>query len=198
MIVILNGSPIEDGNSAFICNSAKEIIKSSEEEAEVIYVTELLRTMDMPFCTACTTPCAMICEQKYPKLKEALDLLRNCKGVIVISPVYFGTVTGEIKAFWDLTRHLRNEKALYNKAAGAVAIGASRFGGQETTIRTIHDMMLIQGMTIVGGSFEDGMGHYGASFQKPAKSDEEGIKSLIKLCKRVCSVGGKLTESGGE
>jgi len=191
MIVILNGSPIEDGNSGFVCRSAEKAINECGQEAEIIYVTEILKEMDMPFCTACTTPCAMLCELKYPKLKEALDKLRKCSGVVAVSPVYFGTVTGEVKAFWDLTRHLRIEKTLYNKVGGAVAIGASRFGGQETTIRSIHDIMLIHGMTIVGGSCDEAIGHYGAAFQKPAENDEEGLKSLIRLCKRVCKLSAK-------
>ena len=185
MIVLLNGSPIEDGNSAFICNKAKEFIEECGEKVETINVMPVLNGQKTPFCIVCGTPCPKVCESKNVLLKEALDKLRSCQGLIVVSPVYFGAVTGQLKAFWDLTRPLRGEKALYNKVGAAVSVGASRFGGQESTIRNIQDMMLIQGMTVVGSSFEDGIGHYGAGFQKPAENDESGIVSLKKVCKRV-------------
>ena len=191
MIVLLNGSPIENGNSAFICSKAKEFIEESGEKVEIINVVPILKAQETPFCVVCGTPCPKVCESKNLQLKEALDKLRKCNGVIAVSPVYFGAVTGQLKAFWDLTRPLRGEKALYNKTGAAVSVGASRFGGQESTIRNIQDMMLIQGMTVVGSSFEDGIGHYGAGFQKPAENDESGIASLKKICKRVVDLGNK-------
>ena len=91
---------------------------------------------------------AVDADERIPRLKEALDKLRKCNGVIAVSPVYFGAVTGQLKAFWDLTRPLRGEKALYNKTGAAVSVGASRFGGQESTIRNIQDMMLIQPLIV--------------------------------------------------
>jgi len=39
------------------------------------------------------------------------------------SPVYFGSVSAQLKAFFDKTRKLRSEKALYNKFACGVTVG---------------------------------------------------------------------------
>ena len=192
MIVILNGSPIENGNSDFICRKSKEFVEEYGDKGEIVDIMPILDSMKTPFCVACATPCPKICENGTPLLKDALNKLRECDGIIAVSPVYFGAVTAQFKAFWDLTRHLRNEKALYNKIGAGVAVGASRFGGQESTVRNIHDMMFIQGMTIVGSSYEDGMGHQGVGFQKPAEKDEDGIKSLKKICGRVVELGKKL------
>jgi len=69
------------------------------------------------------------------------------------SPVYFGTrMPGQLKAFWDKTRVLRREKALAAECCrGAIAVGAGTLWGvKKTTLKAIHDMMLVQGMIIVG------------------------------------------------
>ena len=87
--------------------------------------------------------------------------------------MYFGTVSAQFKAFWDKSRNLRREKALVNKPGGALAVGAARFGGQETTVRAIHDIFLVHGMRVVGdGSAASGAGHQGVYGQKPVADDE--------------------------
>ena len=48
------------------------------------------------------------------------------------------------ESFFDKTRKLRGEKALYNKVGAGITVGASKYGGQETTIKALHDIMLVQ------------------------------------------------------
>lgn len=191
IIAIINGSPSNENNSGFLAKESKRIIEKIGGTAKIINVIEALNDLDSPFCTACTNPCQQVCESQSEILKNNFNILREAKAILMISPVYFGTVTGELKAFWDLTRHLRNEKALYNTIGGAVSIGASKYGGQETTIKTMHDMMLVQGMIIVGNSFDDNMAHQGACLRKPAESDEEGLKSLDRICNRLVEISNK-------
>lgn len=194
MVIILNGSPNVDGNCGFISLKAKQIIEKNGLEAKIINVVEVLKDMEFPFCTACGSPCPQVCESKSKKLKEALDILRESKGLIMVSPVYFGSLTGELKAFMDLARHLRNEKIFYNGVGAAVSVGATKYGGQETTVKTMHDIMLIQGMIVVGNSFSENMGHQGTCFHKPAKDDEVGIESLTRTCNRVAELVEKLNK----
>ena len=70
-----------------------------------------------------------------------------------------------------------------------LSVGAARFGGQETTLRAIHNMMLIQGMIVVGnGHIDHDAGHYGAAAQQPAANDENALKQAYVLGKRVAQV----------
>lgn len=185
MLVIINGSPnTENGNCAYIAEKAAEIAKENNREYKIINATEILRSMKFPFCTACSTPCKMVCGIGT-KLETAQQDIRESTALLMISPVYFGSVSAELKAFWDLLRGLRREKALYNKPGAGASVGASIFGGQETTIRTMHDMMLVQGMTIVGDGFGDNMGHYGAAMLRPAAQDGEGNKCLERTVLRL-------------
>lgn len=155
---------------------------------ELIHCRKVVRGTQGAFCQACSTPCSRQCFQGKP-LEAAYELLSQADGLLVGSPVYFGTVTGQLKAFWDKSRSLRSEKRLLNVVGGALSVGSSRYGGQEGVLRTINDIFLVHGMISVGdGYYEDDCGHFGAAAQKPSQSDEDAIKRCRILAKRIYQV----------
>lgn len=176
LIVGINGSPNKEGNVACLLRVALEAAGGRGSATQAIYVMDVLAGQEKPYCDACSSPCDKSCFEGTP-LSDAFDLLRRADGLILASPVYFGTVSAQLKAFWDKTRFMRTENALVGKPGGAIAVGASRFGGQETTLKTLHDMMLIQGISVVGdGSLDFDAGHQGACGQKPVSEDKNAIK----------------------
>lgn len=188
LIIGLNGSPKNEGNSAVLLQAALAAAKSQGAEIELIHVADCLLGLKNPFCSQCTPVCDNRCI-KGSALEEAYAKIRKCDGLILASPVYFGTVSAQLKAFWDKTRVIRKDKALYNVVGGALAVGASRFGGQETTLLALQEMMLVQGMTIVGdGYVDDDCGHGGAAAQRPAGEDEFGLKRAAIVGRRVAEV----------
>lgn len=195
LIIGINGSPNKDGNTAYLLKVALKEAKRKGATTKVIQVMEALKGQKRPYCEACSSPCNKSCFENT-SLEKAYELLRKADGILLGSPVYFGTVSAQLKAFWDKTRSLRSEKALVGKPGGAIAVGASRFGGQETTIRTLHDIMLIQGMSVVGdGTAEDDAGHQGVCGQKPVNEDTEAIKRAKILGRRIFAEGCRLVKS---
>jgi len=188
LIVALNGSPQKEGNTVAMLNEALSEAKKMGAKTELIHVADALKDQKIPFCYNCTEPCEGKCFQGK-KLGEAYELLVKADGILMGSPVYFGTVSGQLKAFWDKTRALRKDYKLLNVVGAAFTSGSGRFGGQETTAKALFDMMLVQGMTIVGdGYLEDGCGHQGAFAQKPAEEDASGLKRSRVLTRRVVQV----------
>lgn len=188
LIIGINGSPKIDGNTAFLLREALAAAQEQGAQTELIHVSQVLEGLTNPFCSQCRKVCEAQCV-KDKTLGQVFERLRSCDGLILASPVYFGTVTAQLKAFWDKTRILRKEQALYNVVGGALAVGASRFGGQETTINTLHLMMLVQGMTVVGDGFVgEGCGHHGAAGQSPVADDSFALKQARVLGKRVAEV----------
>ena len=186
-IIGLNGSPNKRGNTAFLLDTA---LKAAEEEGaktETIFVQEVLNKLKRPFCTACETPCQGKC-YAGTELETALEKVAAADGLLVASPVYFGTVSAQLKAFWDKTRRLRGSRKLLNTVGGALTSGGARFGGQETTLRAIHTMMFVQGMIIVGDSHEKSPGHHGANAQQPAQDDPNAQKRAALMAKRMVEV----------
>jgi len=194
LILGLNGSPQKEGNTVNLINSALEGAAGMGAETRMLHVVDALKGIAHPFCNNCTPVCDGLCT-KGNNLGEAFDLLRNSDGIIIGSPVYFGTVSAQLKAFFDKSRVLRKEKALVNVVGGAVSVGAARFGGQETTVNAVHDIMLVQGMTVIGdGYIENDAGHQGACAQKPSSEDTFGLTRAGILGRRVAEVAAATME----
>lgn len=188
LIVAINGSPDREGNTAFLLKKAADECEKMGARVEFIHCQQVLKDLATPFCVACSAPCSGKCF-KDKELEKVLELISKADGIILGSPVYFGTVSAQLKAFWDKTRGLRNAKKLLNVVGGAIAVGASRFGGQETTIRAMQDMMLVQGMIVVGdGYYDDDCGHMGAAGQRPAWEDENAASRAVIVGKRIVEV----------
>lgn len=188
LILGLNGSAHEHGNTADLLTYGLEEAAKLEVDTELIFIQEALEEMDNPFCTVCEPRCPGVCYQGK-KLEELYRLLREADGILLGSPVYFGTVSAQMKGFWDLSRKLRNEKALINTVGGALSVGASRFGGQEHTIRGLHDIMLVHGITVVGdGHHSADPGHNGACSHRPSIKDDYAITRVRILARRIVEV----------
>lgn len=190
LILAINGSPNPEGNTYRMLKVATGELEAAGAEVLLLQLSGILSKISPLFCVACSNPCKGHCFAGTP-LADVMGLMRRADGIILGSPVYFSTVSAQLKAFWDKTRMLRKEKALLNVVGGALAVGGARFGGQETTLRAMHDMMLCQGMTLVGdGYWEDDAGHQGACAQQPSESDDAGLKRARILARRVLEVAG--------
>ncbi|MGR6835443.1 flavodoxin family protein [Syntrophomonas erecta] len=188
LIIGINGSPHKNGNTAHLLQIALDYCSGKGAKTHLINCTEVMRDQSTPFCMACSSPCSTRCFQGK-RLEKELELITRADGLIVGSPVYFGTVSAQLKAFWDKTRSLRTDKKLLNTVGGAITVGGSRFGGQETTQRAIHDIFLVQGMILVGdGYYEDDCGHMGVAAQRPSDADTNAVERTRILAKRIMEV----------
>ncbi|MBR0717217.1 flavodoxin family protein [Bradyrhizobium liaoningense] len=119
----------------------------------------------------------------------ATEDLLSADAVIVGSPVYFGNVSGEVKAFldnWFLKFGVFRDAKMRNKVAGAFVTGAAISNGKETAMQAIHAALLMNQMVIVsaGGAF----GAYGASATTGPDSpgiDDKKLEAARALGKRV-------------
>ncbi|WP_348982314.1 flavodoxin family protein [Desulfosporosinus sp. FKB] len=190
LIAAINGSPNRDGNTALLLREALSAAQKLGAETQLINVAEVLNDLAQPFCDSCTYPCNASCA-KGNKLGEALAILRRTDGLIIGSPVYYGTISGQLAAFWDKTNTLWQSKALLNVVGGAVTVAMARFGGQETTLKAIHDLMLVQGMIIVGDGHRDfDCGHQGVCAQQPSREDVNAIERAHIMVRRIAEVAG--------
>ncbi len=84
------------------------------------------------------------------------EQLLNYDGIIIGSPTYYGTLSAEIKKLLDESVSFHGK--LDGKVGGAFSSAANIAGGNETTILSILEAMLIHGMIIQGDPKGD---HYG-------------------------------------
>jgi len=118
-----------------------------------------------------------------------LDDLLRADGIIIGSPTYFGLMSAEIKQLFDRSSDIRGR--LENKAGAAFTSSASIEGGNQTTIISILQAMLIHSMIVVGDPMESG-GHYGAiAIGEPSR---DAIDACKKLGARVALLAKRLAK----
>ncbi|UEC43513.1 MAG: Flavodoxin/nitric oxide synthase [Methanothrix sp.] len=118
------------------------------------------------------------------KVEEAaLEDLIGADGIVLGAPTYFGTLSAEMKGFIDGSVRVRGK--LEDKIGAAFTSSGSPTGGNETTLLSLIQGMLIHGMVIVGDPLETG-GHYGAV--AVGSPDAESLKSCRKLGERVAKL----------
>lgn len=191
-IIGVVGSPRKGANTE---NLVKKALKAAEE---VGTLTELITLADAEIepCIACdicksTGECAI-----YDDAPGILAKLSESDGIIIGSPVYFGNVTAQLKMLMDRSRPLRTDFKLKNKIGGAISVGGSRNGGQETTISAIHEFMFIHDIIIVGDGAP--LAHYGGTgvggTKEDTKSDAVGLETSHNLGQRVAELAVKLNK----
>ena len=109
-------------------------------------------------------------------------------GLIVGSPVYFGTMAAQLKRVLDEFIGVR--KKMENKVGAAFTTSGDASGGKETTMMSIIQALLIYGMIIVGDPMA-ATGHYGTACVgiPDAAAQENGRKlghRVAELVKQLC------------
>lgn len=78
----------------------------------------------------------------------SLDELKQCDGLALGSPVWFGNMAAPLKHFWDQTTPLWLSGALIDKPACVFTSSSTLHGGQETTQQSMMLPLLHHGMLI--------------------------------------------------
>lgn len=110
-------------------------------------------------------------------------------GIIIGSPVYFGTMAAEVKKLIDDSISVRRK--LEGKVGAAFVTSRHRTGGKETTLLSILEAMLVHGMIVIGDPIETG-GHYGAAGDG-IDVDERAQKEARGIGRRVVDIAEKLS-----
>ncbi|NLE30292.1 MAG: flavodoxin family protein [Phycisphaerae bacterium] len=106
-------------------------------------------------------------------------------GIIIGSPTYYGLMAGSIKELIDQSVQYHGQLA--GKIGGAFASSANIGGGNETTVLSILQVMLVHGMVVQGSATGD---HYGpVGINVP---DERVKKQCQALGRRVAELAIKL------
>ncbi|MEK6568603.1 MAG: NAD(P)H-dependent oxidoreductase [Candidatus Omnitrophota bacterium] len=114
-----------------------------------------------------------------------VDELLDYQGIVIGSPVYYGSMAAPIKKFFD--ESVKFHTKLDGRVGGAFASSANIGGGNETTILDILNAMLIHGMIIQGDPKGD---HYGpVSIGAP---DERSQKQCLRYGERFARLVKKL------
>ena len=120
-------------------------------------------------------------------LRHTRDVVKDdfvaADGLIVGSPVYFGTMAAQLKLVLDEFVGVR--KKMENKVGAAFATAGDASGGKETTMMSIIQALLIYGMIIVGDPLS-ATGHYGTACV--GAPDASTVENGRRLGRRVAEL----------
>lgn len=202
----ISGSPRKKGNAGVMVQKALLGARRLEGVETEFLDLSGLHIQNCLGCEACRRK-KSLCVAIQDDMEKIYPKLIACDALILGSPVYFGDVTGLIKALMDRTTCIGGTSApdlqysLKWKIGGAVTVGGARYGGQEFTMKTIHNFFLIHGMLVVSGI--PSCGYWGAAGQAMERGEilEDGTAGLstMEICEDLgwrVAVAAKLMAEG--
>lgn len=132
-VLLINGSPHEKGNTAAALKEAARTLNENGIQTEIVWIgTKPVRGCIA--CGGCATKGDGHCVFNDDLCNEVIDKMNQADGLIVGSPVYYGTPTGNILNL--MHRMFFAGAKVQGKPAAAVAI--CRRGGATAAFQTLQ------------------------------------------------------------
>ena len=174
-VLLVNGSPKKNGNTAFALEQMAEVFADQGIETEIIQVGN----REIRGCLGCGT-CYKTGKCVIDDMVNAFaSKFEEADGIVLGSPVYYASANGTLVAFLDrLFYSSRFDKRMKVGASIAVA----RRGGCSATFDQLNKYFTISGMPVASSHYWNMI--HGA---KPgeAAQDAEGISTVRNLAKNM-------------
>lgn len=186
-VIILNASPRAGGNTEILCRRCAESIEENGCEAEIIS----FRGKSFKSCIACNT-----CKEKKGEcaikddgLNEIIEKIKGADGLIVASPVYFGTARGDLMSAIQRISMVSygGDRFLSGMVGGPIAV--ARRGGHTATIQELLMFYFINDMIVAGSDY------WNMAFGKApgeVEEDSEGLAVVGKFGANVAKIINKI------
>jgi multimeric flavodoxin WrbA len=151
-VIAFNGSPRAKGNTYQALSIALQEIEGAGISTELIDLCEH-EIHGCRACGACFKNKDRECIMKDDKVNEYVDKIARADGLIIGSPVYFGNLSSQTKAFIDRVGYVNRANGdLFKRKVGA-AVAINRRAGALETFNTINNFFLIAQMIVPGSSY---------------------------------------------
>ena len=170
-VLIINGSPRENGNTTIAVNEMVKVFETEGIETEVVRIGN----KDIRGCTACGS-CGKTgkCVFDDP-VNELAEKFEKAEGLVVASPVYYASANGTLISCLDrLFYSTHFDKTMKVGAAVAVA----RRGGCSATFDGLNKYFTISGMPVASSQYWNSV--HGRE-PGDAKQDLEGLQTMRTL-----------------
>lgn len=170
-VLLLNGSPNVNGNTARALEEMRKIFEEEKIETEVIQIG----SKEIRGCCACQS-CYKTKQCVFDDIvNEVAKKFEECDGMVVGSPVYYASANGTLTAFLDrLFYSTRFDKRMKVGASIAVA----RRGGCSATFDQLNKYFTISGMPLASSQYWNSV--HGAT-PGQVEQDAEGLQTMRTL-----------------
>jgi multimeric flavodoxin WrbA len=173
-VIGIVGSPRFMGNTEYLVNEALEALKKEGIDTEIVLLGEK-RIVPCEACGACK---ALLDCQIADDFQEVYEKMESSDGIIIGSPVYFGSATPQIMALLDRAGLVAMSKnRAFNRKVGA-SIAVARRAGANFTFAQLNYFFFINGMIVPGSTYWNvAYGHAPGE----VKDDVEAIQTVQNL-----------------
>lgn len=174
-VLLINGSPKTNGNTAFALNEMAEVFAEQGVEAEIIQVgNQAIRGCIA--CGGCRKSGKCIFDDT---VNEVALKFEEADGIVLGSPVYYASANATLIAFLDrLFYSTRFDKRM--KVGSSVTV--ARRGGCSATFDELNKYFTISGMPVASSHYWNSI--HGAAPGEAAQ-DAEGIATVRNLAKNM-------------
>lgn len=174
-VLLVNGSPRKDGNTAAALKEMEDVFHVEGIETERVE----LGHSAVRGCIACMS-CVKTGKCCFDDaVNESARLFEEADGLVVGSPVYYGSANATLVAYLDrLFFSTHFDKTM---KVGA-AVGAARRGGLTATFDELNKYFTISGMPVAAGQYWNGV-HGSAPGE--AQQDAEGLQQMRTLARNM-------------
>lgn len=174
-VLMLNGSPKVNGNTAIALQEMEKVFKAEGVETEMIHVGNKA-VRGCIGCGKCAEAGKCVFEDV---VNEAAPKFEACDGLVVGSPVYYASANATLVAF--LTRLFYSTRFDKTMKVGAAVVAARR-GGLSATFDELNKFFTISGMPVASSQYWNSI-HGRAAGE--ASQDIEGLQIMRTLAKNM-------------
>ena len=182
------GSPRKGGNTAFLVREALDQLQGEGIGTELIH----LHGKEVKPCDGCLRckkelRCVIEGDDFYP----IYDRMREADGIILGSPVYFGSATPQLMSLLDRAAYISRQTKEYfsGKVGGPVVV--ARRAGHNFTLAQLLLWYFINDMLIVGSTYWN-IAIGGSAGKLDVQDDREGIETVRHFAKSMAAVMRKM------
>ena len=174
-VLMLNGSPHTNGNTAEDLREMEAIFKENDIDVETV----VLGNRDIRGCVACGS-CAKTGKCVFEEgVIELAPKLQEADGLVIASPVYYASANATLIACLDRLFHSTSfDKTM--KVGASVA--CARRGGCSATFDELNKYITISGMPVASSQYWNSI--HGCE-KGEAEMDEEGKQTMRMLAKNM-------------
>ena len=194
-VLLLNGSPRKDGNTALALREMEKIFEQSGVEYETVQIGK----MDVRGCVACGS-CAQTGKCVFNDIVNEIAVkFEEADGLVIGSPVYYGSANGTLmSALQRLFYSTHFDKSF--KVGASVA--SARRSGCTATFDELNKFFTISNMPVASSQYWNNF--YGTE-PVEGRPDEEGLqvmrvlaRNMVFLMKSIASGKEQTGLPGGE
>lgn len=174
-VLIINGSPHKNGNTAIALSEMDGIFRENGIEVETLHIgNKAIRG-----CIACGS-----CSEKGrcvfdDEVNKAAAKFEEADGLVVASPVYYASANATLIAFLDRLFYSTNFDKRMKVGASVVV---ARRGGLSATFDELNKYFTISGMPVASAQYWNSV-H--GRVPGEAKEDAEGLQTMRDLARNM-------------